>query len=114
MAEALEHSRSLSRYSRNCYLKHLFRVPFQSVNLSLTFRRMLFQSFVMIKVDAAHGTFIFFAATRGGSAGKEKLVDHVSCPPMTTRVTICSLILLSGLRWLRFVFFCRVHTDGNV
>lgn len=58
MAGALEHRRSLSRYSRNRYLKHLFRVPFQSVNLSLTFRRMLFQSLVMIKVDAAHGTFI--------------------------------------------------------
>jgi hypothetical protein len=37
----------------------LFRVPFQSVNLCLTFRRTLFQSLVMIKVGAAHGTFIF-------------------------------------------------------
>ena len=71
MAEVLGHSRSLSRYSRNRYLKHLFRVPFQSANLSLTFRRTLFQSLVMIKVGAAHGTFIFLLR-HGVKAQEEK------------------------------------------
>lgn len=130
MARVLGHRRSLSRYSRNRYLKHLFRVPFQSVNLSLTFRRTLFQSLgrdksgcrvpptEQLTYDAIR-VWCGSAAKEKKNLNQEKLVDHVFSPTNNrASQTVCPLVSActgSVLR-LRFVVSSGrdAKSDGNV